>query len=53
MGCDIWILSHQKCGLCLLKRSLQHVGGNATMKNVVALLGTYYQIQLCIVIVSI
>jgi hypothetical protein len=41
MRCDIWVLWQQKCGLRLLKQSLQQVGVNATVKMVVAFMGSY------------
>jgi hypothetical protein len=41
MGCDIWILWPPKTRLHLLKKSLQQVGVNTTVKMVVAFMGSY------------
>jgi hypothetical protein len=35
-------MATKKCGLRLLKQSLQQVGVNASVKMVVALMGTYF-----------
>jgi hypothetical protein len=43
MGCDIWMLWQQKMWVASVETVVQQLGVNATVKMVVAFMGTYCQ----------